>query len=157
METRTFDARAPIVPGLIAGAAGGLLIDAYLLIVLAGIARTTSVTGFYQYVASSAIGKDAYADPGTAWLGVALHVLASLAWGVGYAFVAARTEQVRARPLTSGIVFGVVVMLAMQLVEVAANVYVLPDTFALVNAFVAHTLFFGIPVAYVVSKRLAAP
>ncbi|MBD5634152.1 MAG: hypothetical protein IAI49_06700 [Candidatus Eremiobacteraeota bacterium] len=154
MESRILGVRAPIVPGLIAGAAGAVLIDVYLLLVIVVIARAATVVGFYQFVASSAIGRDAYAQPGFAWFGLALHVLASLAWGLGYAFVAARPPQVRSRPITSGIVFGIVVMLSMQLVEVAANIYELPTTFSLVNSLVAHTLFFGIPVAYVVSKRL---
>jgi ABC-type antimicrobial peptide transport system permease subunit len=44
----------------------------------------------------------------------------------------------------------------MQLVEVAANIYThLPDTFELVNALIAHTLFFGIPIAYIARWRLA--
>jgi hypothetical protein len=146
--------RASLVPGLVAGAAGAVLVDAYLLIALVGIGHVTTVTGFYQFVASSVLGKAAYAEPADAWLGVALHILVSLAWGVGYALVAASTPQVRSRPVTSGIVYGIVVMIAMQLVEVAANVYTLPTTFSLVNSFVAHTLFFGIPVAYIVSKRL---
>jgi len=47
------------------------------------------------------------------------------------------------------------VMLAMQLVEVAANIYTLPDTFGLANALVAHIVFFGIPVAYVARARLS--
>jgi len=54
----------------------------------------------------------------------------------------------------SGTVFGIVVMLAMQLVEVAANVYRLPDTFALANTLIAHVAFFGIPVAYIVTRQL---
>jgi len=154
MESRIRIARASIVPGLLAGAAGGVLIDVYLLIVLVAIAHVVSVGGFYQYVASSLIGRDAYADPNTAWLGLALHIVASLAWGIGYALLAAQTEQIRSRPIVSGTVFGIVVMLAMQLVEVAANIYTLPDTFGLVNALVAHIVFFGIPVAYVANARL---
>jgi hypothetical protein len=46
-------------------------------------------------------------------------------------------------------------MLAMQLVEVAANIYRLPDTFAIANGFIAHTVFFGIPIAYIVRATLA--
>jgi hypothetical protein len=153
MNPRTRYVLAPIVPGLVAGALGAILIDVYLLIAVVAIAHAATLTGFYQYVASSLIGNDAYASASYAWLGLALHLAASLAWGVGYAYIAARLPQLRSRPATSGIVFGVVVMIAMQLVEVAANIYTLPNTIALLNSFVAHTLFFGIPVAYIVSKR----
>jgi hypothetical protein len=145
----------PLVPGLLAGLTGAVLIDAYLLLTIVVIAHGATVAGFYQFVASSVIGGRAYGDPTAIWLGVVLHVAVSVAWGIGFAFAAAGTPQVAARPVTSGIVFGIVVMLAMQLVEVAANVYVLPNTFVLLNAFVAHTVFFGIPVAFVATKRLA--
>jgi hypothetical protein len=144
-------------PGLIAGLLGGVLIDGYLLITVVAVAHRTTVAGFYQFVASSAIGRAAYGEPNAVLLGIALHASVSLAWGLGFAYVASRTPQIVARPLTSGIVYGIVVMLAMQLVEVAANVYTLPDTFALVNSLVAHTIFFGIPIAYVVTRRLGTP
>jgi hypothetical protein len=149
--------QTPYAPGLIAGAVGGILIDAYLLVTVVAIAHRTTVAGFYQFVASSAIGRAAYGEPQAVLLGIALHALVSVAWGFGFAYVAVRTPQIVARPLTSGIVYGVVVMLAMQLVEVAANVYTLPDTFTLLNSFVAHTIFFGIPIAYVVVRRLGTP
>ena len=154
MQSRTRIAWAPAIPGVVAGALGAILIDAYLLVTLVAIAHRTTIGGFYSFVAATALGKNAVDDPNAVGIGVALHVAVSVAWGVGYAYAAARTPQLRARPITSGIVFGVVVMLAMQLVEVAANTYALPDTYALANAFVAHTVFFGIPVAYVVTKRL---
>ena len=85
-------------------------------------------------------------------LGAMLHVLVSLGWGLGYATVAARTPQVRAHPAVSGFVFGIVVLIAMQIVEVAANVFHAPDTATLLNGFVAHVAFFGLPVAYVVNR-----
>ncbi len=138
--------------GLVAGLVGAILIDAYLLIVVVGVAPATSVSAFYQYVASAAIGPSAYARPVGVPLGVTVHLLVSLAWGVGYAYVAARTATIRRRPLLSGVVFGIVVMIAMQIVEVAANVYHAPDSFTLGNAFVAHVAFFGVPIAYLVDR-----
>ncbi len=113
--------------------------------------HAASPDAFFRYVASAALGKAAYALPGAGVLGVAIHGAVSVGWGVGYAYVEARTPQVRARPLTSGIVFGIVVMLAMQLVEVAANVYRLPNSLTLLNQFVAHVAFFGLPVAFIVN------
>ena len=121
MQSRTRFAWAPAVPGLAAGAIGAALIDAYLLITVVAIAHRTTVAGFYEFVAASAIGKNAIGDASAIWLGVALHIAVSLGWGVGYAYTAARMPQLRVRPVTSGIVFGIVVMLAMQLVEVAGE------------------------------------
>jgi len=141
-----------ILRGVIAGLAGGILIDLFLLIVLVGLLHATSVSGFYAFVASAALGKQAYLVPAAVPLGIALHVAISVGWGIGYAYLAATTPQVRARPLLSGSVFGIVVMLAMQLVEVAANVYRLPTFASQAVSAVAHVLFFGIPVAYVVRR-----
>ncbi len=157
MQPTQSQSQSIFAPGLIAGLLGGVLIDGYLLVTVVAVAHRTTVAGFYQFVASSAIGRAAYGEPNAVLLGIALHASVSLAWGLGFAYVASRTPQIVARPLTSGIVYGIVVMLAMQLVEVAANVYTLPDTFALVNSLVAHTIFFGIPIAYVVTRRLGTP
>ena len=152
MQQRAIPAAGTLRAGLVAGAVGAILIDAYLLAVIVGIAHATGVDGFYRYVASGAIGPSAYTSPSGVALGIALHALVSLGWGVGYAYVAARTPQVRSHPLVSGVVFGIVVLIAMQIVEVAANVFHAPDTAALVNGFVAHVAFFGLPIAYVVNR-----
>ena len=143
-------ARAGVLGGLI----GAVTIDAYLLSVYVYVAHAYTPTRFFQYVASGAIGKSAYGDPSFAWLGLALHVGVSAGWGIGFAYVAARTPQVRARPFTSGIVFGGVVMLAMWLIEFAAAIWQFPTVATFEHALVAHTLFFGLPVSYAVSREL---
>jgi len=153
MQRGTLPLRAVVLPGAAAGLVGAVSIDAYLIVTVA-LARHIGIVPFYQYVASGAIGKAAYEGSAGALLGAAIHLVVSLAWGIGYALVAQSTPQVRAQPLVSGAVFGVVVMLAMQLVAVAANIYRLPDTLSLANALVAHVVFFGIPVAYVVTRGL---
>jgi hypothetical protein len=155
MQNRTLALPAALAPGIIAGIVGAVTIDAYLIAVLVLGTHAVSLTGFYQYIAAGAIGQSAYAGTGGAVLGAAVHLAVSVAWGAGYAYTAARMPQVLARPLISGIAFGFVVMLVMQLVEVSANIYRLPDTFALANDFIAHTVFFGIPIAYIVSWKLA--
>ncbi len=155
MQPGAQSAPALIGAGVVAGLAGAVIVDTYLIAVLVFLTHATSVANLYRFVASGAIGKAAFAEPGGVYLGVALHVLVSLAWALGYAYVAARTPQVLRRPLLSGVAFGFVVMISMQLVEVAAGIYTLPTTATLANDFVAHTLFFGIPVAYIVSARLA--
>jgi putative Mn2+ efflux pump MntP len=57
-----------------------------------------------------------------------------------------------ARPLISGVAFGIFVMISMQLGEVLTNIYALPNSYTLLNAFIAHVFFFGIPVAYIVTR-----
>jgi len=156
MLSSTRLAPVTVVPGLIAGIVGAVTIDIYLLGIFVAATHIFTLDGFFQFIASGAVGKSAYADPESGWLGLAIHVGVSMAWGLGYAYAAARAPQLNERPLTSGIVFGIVVMIAMQLVEVAANIYALPNTFALLNQFVAHTLFFGVPIAWIVAARSRA-
>lgn len=154
MQQRTLSLPAVVGPGVVAGLVGAVAIDAYLLLTVVLATHSETATAFYRFVASSVIGRAAYESPSAVPLGIAVHVIVSVMWAVGYAYVAARTPQVRDRWTVSGIAFGCVVMIAMQLVEVAANIYHLPDAFELFNQFVAHVAFFGIPVAYVVSRRL---
>ena len=156
VQQRISTLRALALPGAIAGIAGAVLIDIYLIVTLVLIAHVASVTSFYQFVASGALGPAAYANSSNVALGVGIHVLVSIGWGIGYAYVAATTPWVRDRPLLSGAVFGLVVMIAMQLVEVVGKIYVLPNSLAFFNGAIAHALFFGIPVAAIVKARLPA-
>jgi len=154
MQSRLLPASALVAAGVTAGVAGAIVVDAYLIVVLVLMLHSTSITGFYEFVASGAIGKAAYGDPNSVYLGIALHVIVSLMWATGYAYVAARTAQVLARPVLSGVAFGFVVMVAMQLVEVAAGIYTVPTTLSLGNDFIANTAFFGVPVAYIATRLL---
>ncbi len=145
---RTASLSSLALVGAAAGVAGGVLIDAYLLLTLVAISHVVTVGTFYRYVASGALGQAAYTDPNGVALGVLFHLLVSIGWGIGYAYMASRTIAIREHPATSAVVFGIVVMIAMQLVEVAANIYRLPNSFSLGNLFLAHVFFFGFPVAY---------
>ncbi len=156
MQKRTQSLRELLVPGAIAGIAGAILIDIYLIVTLVFIAHVVTITSFYQFVASGALGPAAYASSSAVSLGIVVHVLVGIGWGIGYAYVAATTPWVRAKPLLSGAVFGLVVMIAMQLVEVIGKIYVLPNSIAFLNAAIAHAVFFGIPVAAIVKARLRA-
>ncbi len=153
MQERTAPAGRWLRGGIVAGLTGAILIDAYLIVTVVYLFHAATLETFYRYVASAALGKAAYTAPAAVLLGIALHVLISLAWSLGYAYLAARTPQIRARPLLSGVSFGIFVMISMQLGEVLTNIYLLPNSFTLLNAFVAHVFFFGLPVAYIV-KRL---
>jgi hypothetical protein len=143
-------------PGILAGLVGGVLIDAYLLAVGA-LSHGLTPAQLYMFVASGLIGKAAYAFPGTVALGAAMHLVISAGWGVGYAYAALGSPQLLARPLISGIVFGLFVYLIMQIVEALTGIWHVPSANDAFTAIVAHSLFFGIPVAYVVSRRLRVP
>ena len=152
MQERALPATGPLRAGIVAGLAGAVLIDAYLIVTVVYLTHAATLEMFYRYVASAALGKAAYTLPQAVGIGIALHVLISVAWSLGYAYLAAQTPQVRARPLISGVSFGIFVMIAMQLGEVLTNIYALPNSYSLLNAFIAHVFFFGIPVAYIVTR-----
>ena len=157
MQDRTFSLPRLAIPGAIAGFVGGVAIDCYLLLTVVAVGHVATVAGFYAYVASGLLGKAAYADPNATLLGVAIHFAVAIGWGIGYAYVAARTPQVLARPWISGTVFGLLVMIAMQLVEVSAGIYTLPNSVLFFNGILAHVAFYGLPVAFIVRRGLVAP
>jgi hypothetical protein len=152
MEERAVVPGAFIRGGIVAGLAGAVSLGAYLLLTVVYVFHAATPATFFRYIASAALGKAAYAAPGAVALGIAIHVFIAVGWTLGYAYVAAQNPQVRLRPLISGSVFGIFVMIAMQLGEVLANIYALPDSFTLLNQFVAHVVFFGIPIAYIVRR-----
>ncbi len=156
MHARTSLSPAFAIPGALAGLVGAVLIDCYLLVTLVAIGHVTTVAGFYRYVASGALGKATEPAPNAVFVGFAVHIAVAVAWGIGYAYVAARTPQVRERPAISGAVFGLLVMIAMQLIEVYANIYVLPNSALFFNGIIAHVVFFGWPVAFIVRRQLPA-
>jgi hypothetical protein len=153
MEAQSLSLPSVLRTGVVAGLAGAILIDAYLIATVVLVSHAATLEGFYQFVASGAIGPSAYAGgSGAVLIGICVHVFTSIAWAIGYAYLAASTPQLRSRPIVSGIAYGILVMLAMQIVEVAANIYTIPGPAAWFNTFFAHTLFFGLPVALVTAR-----
>lgn len=150
----TLDAAAR--PGILGGLLGAILIDAYRLVLATMSHGTPAIERHYREVAAAVIGSMAFAYPGAAYVGVAIHLIVAITWGVGYAYVAVQRPSVAHRPLVSGLFFGIVVYICMQCISEVAG---LPVTFlapAVFVALVAHTIFFGIPLALVVDARLRA-
>jgi uncharacterized membrane protein YagU involved in acid resistance len=136
---------------LIAGIAGGVLIDAYLWATTIAPVHGSILT-MWQWIASTAVGKVAFTDPAYATVGLAMHGLVSVCWAAGYAYLAATRPFVNRRWLVSGLVYGIVVYAIMQLILLAGNNFAPPPNPGVVyNAIVAHAVFFGIPVAFLVS------
>lgn len=135
-----------------AGLAGGVIIDAYLWLTTL-LPTHTPITSMWQFVASTAFGKGAFADPAYAWAGLAIHLLVGTGWGIGYAYVAATRPSIVARWAVAGIVYGIVVYVIMSIILLADNNFTYPPTIdAFLNAVIAHALFFGVPVAFIVGR-----
>lgn len=157
MENRADLARI-LVPGAVAGLAGGILMGLYLSLT-AAVPQYPSAVPLLQFVASAAIGQAAFRSTEYAWLGLVLHLCVSAAWGIGYAYLAQTRAAVNARAGISGLFFGLVVWVVMQVVLAASNNLPPPAVRAIAHEIFAHAVLFGVTVAYVsraLLRRIAA-
>lgn len=106
----------------------------------------------WQFIASTAIGKTAFTTTSYAWLGLGMHFAVSIAWASGYAYLAQSKAALNAHPVISGLVFGVLVYVVMQIVLVGDNNFHLPAPPAFFASLVEHCIF-GLVVAGVVRAR----
>jgi MFS family permease len=143
-------------PGILGGLAGAILIDAYRLIVETLAHGSGEMERHYRRVAAAVIGSIAYAYPGAAYAGVAIHVIIAITWGVGYTYVALQSPRVAHRPIVSGFFFGVVVYISMAIISALSGIVVHMSPQSVFYELIAHTIFFGIPLALVVDARLRA-
>lgn len=136
----------------IAGIVGAVVLQLYLFLTVT-VPQHGSLAAFWQWIASVAIGKVAFINGGFMWLGLLLHLAVSIGWAGGYAFLAAQLAFLNQRWLVSGLVYGLVVYVFMQLLLLGANSFQFPATpNQFINGIVATTVFFGLPVAFVVSR-----
>jgi hypothetical protein len=140
---------------VVAGVVGGFLIDLYLWATTL-LPQRGNIVSLWQWIASTALGKVALTDPACAAAGLAMHAIVSVGWAGGYAYLAATRPATTRRWAIAGIVYGLIVYTIMQVILLADNNFTYPPTpNAFINALVAHAVFFGLPVAYVVHKLQA--
>lgn len=150
--TQRVDWGRVIIQGLTAGIVGGILIDLYLWLTVVNPSHM-QITAMWQWIASAAIGKAAFTSSIFIWMGLLIHFIVSIGWAGGYAYLASTRPYMSQRWPISGLMYGIVVYLFMQLILIGGGNFQLPPSlFAFVNAIVAHTVFFGLPVAFVVSR-----
>lgn len=136
---------------ILAGIAGAVAIDLYLCVTLPLLHMGTPL-GLSQWDASNLLGAAAFRGGlSTAAIGFSMHMCVSIAWAIAFALAAARLRWLREHPLQAGLLFGVLVMGVMSYVVVPLGQATHPSTAlaALANTLIAHTLFFGVPVAWV--------
>jgi len=141
-----------IAQAALAGLVGGILLDAYLWATTIEPAHG-SLIALWQWIASTLIGKAALTSPAFAWLGLLVHFVTAMIWAGGYAYLAATRPYMNRQWVVSGLLFGFVVFVFMQIVLLAANNFTWPSSpLMFVDTIVAHMLFYGVPVAYVVAR-----
>lgn len=138
--------------GAAAGVVGAVTIELYLYLTTI-LPAHQSLLEAWRWIASAALGRAALTTPNDAWLGLLFHVCVSVGWAGGYAYFAQSRPFVNARWFVSGVGYGVVVYVFMQVLLLGVGELVPPPTpLDLLNALAAHTLFFGVPVAFVVAR-----
>jgi uncharacterized membrane protein YagU involved in acid resistance len=139
-----------------AGITGGIIIEIYLYLTTV-LPAHGSLLIMWQGIASAAIGNVAHSSISYAWLGLVIHFIVSIGWAGGYAYFSQTQAFVDRRWAISGLVYGIIVYFFMQLLLIGARAWVEPPTpLDALNALIAHMVFFGIPVAFVVARMNAA-
>jgi hypothetical protein len=153
--------KTAINAGLATGITGAMTIFLYLTISLPLFMHTAPIA-LYRWDASNILGIRAAshdAIPAIVLVGQGAHVIVSLVWGFVFVLLARRFPGLLQRPIVSGFIYGAFVMLFMHYLVVPLghapqNSYTL---LGFTNTFVAHTLFFGVPVALVASRLVPSP
>lgn len=153
--------KTDVTAAVAAGLTGAVTIFLYLTVSLPLFFHISPLL-LYTWDASNALGYHAASQASVATIilvGQGSHVLVSLVWGFVFVGLLRLVPAIRRMPLRWGFVYGIFVMLFMHYVVVPLghapnNPYTLPG-FA--NTFVAHTFFFGMPLAWVATRLTKEP
>ncbi len=137
-----------VLSGVLAGIGGGVCFDLFLYLTSL-IPTHASVLSLWQFAASTAFGKTAFASASYAWIGVAMIFVASIGWGIGYAYMANTRRAINKQPIISGFIFGVIVYIVMQFVLFSVQALKVPDIMSVYLGILGCTVFFGIPIAFI--------
>ncbi len=135
----------------------GLIAITIYLVVERAIADHLSVVvclqQLLQWDASNAYGRSAFDGGwGMAGIGLAMDFVVSLCWAILFAALYAFSPTIRNDVIISGLFFGVAVMVVMiyGIVPLGHATQLRSTPSHVINVFVAHTLFFGLPLALTV-------
>lgn len=112
----------------------------------------------FQSIAGGAIGRRAYSEGmSAAILGLGFHVLISLVCAGIYSIAAIRWDWLRRRPILSGVIYGVLVYIAMNFVVIPLSTigFRWPRSVPLfLMSLGIHMFAFGLPIAVVCARML---
>ena len=145
--------RDQLKAGLIAGAAAGVLMDVFLFgSQLAAGTPADKLAGNFIFIAAALLGPG-HATSAAVTLAIVLDVCVSIGWAIGYVYLARTQPQLVVRPLISGAVFGFIVYAFMEVILITGlSSHVTSGL--LFRELIAETIFYGIPVALIVSRLM---
>jgi len=132
---------------LIAGLIGAVLVDAFYIPV-----NHLPFVGTYEFIASGWVGAAAYTSQAYMWLGLATHLLVSIVWAMLYMVVWPRVGSL-SNWIVGGVAWGLVVYLAMDGLMLARGIFGPQTVQSVLISVIAHIAFFGIPVAFYLSRE----
>ena len=155
MERRALT-REEITAGVLAGIAGGIVIEVFFFLrLLPGGQAVKTLLGSFAFTSTVLLGPSASGNPAVVALGIAVHLGVSIAWALGYVYLARRQRQLIEHPWISGAAFGLIVYIFTQLVLLTVGALHGPGSGAeFIAQVVAHVVFYGIPVGLVASRVL---
>lgn len=146
----------------VAAAIVGLIaITIYLVVERAVAERLSVILGLQQLLqwdASNGYGISAFAGGWPmALIGLAMDFVVSLCWGLAFTALYVLVPLVRRQAAIAGLLFGVVVMVVMiyGIVPLGHATQMRSTPAHVVNVLIAHTFFFGLPLALTVHRMLA--
>jgi hypothetical protein len=142
--------RDRLAAGTVAGLGAALLIVLFLFM-LQWDGAAPAPAAFFTFAAVALLGPAAYANPSAAAIGVGLIFVLAVGWALGYVYLVRERPQLVARPFVSGAVFGVIVYIFTQIALLTAGLYHRPSPDLLGKELIGVLVFYGIPVALIVS------
>jgi hypothetical protein len=152
--TRTLVRRDWLIAGITAGLVSGVTLAAFAA--FAEKRAGLPISNTYTFLAT-VVGGPTISDPAAAVpIGVLVLFAGTILWSFGYIYAASKQSQLLTRPLISGAGFGLIVWFVLQAVLVGAGHFTAPTIYTFDRDMVAFLVFFGVPVAFVVSRILRA-
>jgi hypothetical protein len=141
--------RRAVLPALASGIVAGTLIVAMI-----AFSSRVSPLIFFRGVSAIALGHSPLAPATAALVGALLHYAVSIGWAFGYTLLAQSTPQLVYAPLVSGLSFGIIVEITMDGLLVMTGSFHLPSPSEFLREIIAHTIGFGVPLAFIVARSL---
>lgn len=150
----------PLAAGLLGGLAGGVIIWLYEAVVWVGVQHQMSLAGIAANATGLVFGSAVQSalGPGAYLLGTLIHFSFALAWGVLFALVwpPFRRRGFEATFIALGYALVVWVVMHLAIVLVSSSHPRYSDPNVVIGGLLSH-LFYAVPLALVVKRRLPAP
>lgn len=142
--------RDVLVAAIGAGVVAGITVAAYAALVQLLAGEPLSST--YVYFAAALGGPSLGASPGAVAIGVLVLFGATIPWAFGYLHAAQRQPQLLTHPVISGIFFGLVAWLVMQVVLAATGRFTPWTVYSVYRDLIGCMFCFGAPLAYTAAR-----